>query len=716
MENVCSLKTKFKNIAFFKWFVLTVIYFLLPNIVLANKVIYRINAGGESTQTSIGDFTADQFFSPTPGYTSTLTKAIANTTDDAMYYGQRGSTTNNGTFHYNLPVNNEFYKEILQVGQRIFDVSAEGKKVLDDFDINKEVGAATATFETFTITVADGTLNLYFSALVNDDGVNRPQVAVHEVINITDPFNQPPVFTTKTPQYALTESGGPGTLVETLHAADPNSGDVLTYALTAGNTNQTFALHATTGAITLAKRLNYHAQSNYTLTAQVTDQAGLTDETLVTIQVNPEPDGPEFTALTWSTKTSQPYVVNEAQGKSVNNKLYSFGGFDSQKTGFTPTNRAYVYDPDLNNWTALAPMPPMNGTKYGGVTHTALATDGTDLYFAGGYTANSTGTGQIFGTKEAWKYLVAENRYQRLPDLPITVAAGQLEYVNGHLHHIGGTNKARTVDLGDHYALDLDNLTAGWQKLAPLPDPRQHAGSAVFDGKIYYIGGQTSHDAKLVAQKATHVYDMSTDTWTKKADLPVPEGRTGRGHISSSVVVLGNRIMVLGGQVVHGNSGHTNLVSAYTPATDTWQNLSPLPLPRFSGVVGVLNKELYYTGGSRSSTTFQGTPILPPDNVTALPGMETENQNESRQIVVSPNPILADNPFTIKIRGFGKQEKVTVTLYSLLGQTLHSTTVVTNQAGQALLKLPIQVTLKAGTFILQAYSVTGNAQTKLVQE
>ncbi|RAU82424.1 malectin domain-containing carbohydrate-binding protein [Pontibacter arcticus] len=325
------------------------------------------------------------------------------------------------------------------------------------------------------------------------------------------------------------------------------------------------------------------------------------------------------TTISWGTAASQPYNVSEAQGEVVNGKLYSFGGFDSQKTGFTPTSRAYVFDPAANTWKALAAMPPMNSTNYGGVTHAGFATDGKDIYFAGGYTSNATGTGQIFGSKEAWKYIVAENRYVRLPNLPIQIAAGQMEYLNGKLHHIGGTNLSRTQDLGNHYVLDLSNTSAGWKTLAPVPNARQHAGSAVLGGKIYYIGGQTGHDSKLVAQKYVHSYNPSTNTWTRVADLPVPSGATGRGHISSAVVVYNNRILVLAGETVF-NAGYTNMVSAYSPSTNTWENLTPMPVARYSGVAAYINGNLYYTGGSKTRTTYKGkiTETTSPDPTTDL--------------------------------------------------------------------------------------------------
>jgi hypothetical protein len=68
-------------------------------------------------------------------------------------------------------------------GQRVFDVMAEGARVLDNYDIINKAGANfTAITETFTVNVADGKLDLVFSALESEGGVNRPKVSAIEVL------------------------------------------------------------------------------------------------------------------------------------------------------------------------------------------------------------------------------------------------------------------------------------------------------------------------------------------------------------------------------------------------------------------------------------------------------------------------------------------------------------------------------------------------------
>lgn len=326
-----------------------------------------------------------------------------------------------------------------------------------------------------------------------------------------------------------------------------------------------------------------------------------------------------FNAIRWSTVAPQPYILNEGQSKVVNGKLYSFGGFDSRKSTFTPTKRAYVYNPERNTWTAIADLPfTPTGSTYGGVTHAGIATDGTNIYLAGGYISNNAGTGQIFGTNQVWRYNVATNTYTKMPNLPVIISAGQMVYLNGKLHYIGGTNASRTTDLGSHYMLDIASGTNTWTNLAPLPNPRHHSGSAVLNGKIFYIGGQHKHDADLVPQKDVHMYDPETNTWTQIADLPVPAGEDGRNHINSSVVVVNNRIIVLGGQTVH-KTGRTNMVSSFDPVTNTWTNLTPLPQSRYSGVAGFMGNSIYYSGGSSTSTTYRGDLAVAENIISAIP-------------------------------------------------------------------------------------------------
>jgi hypothetical protein len=152
----------------------------------ATTSLYRVNSGGAQVTNSIGTFAADNFFSPAPGTSFSTTSAISNTTDDAIYQSERWGNT----FGYAFPVSNGQYKVVLHFaeiywtvsGGRVFDVSIEGAKVLDNYDIFAKVGAFAATTETFTVNVTDGTLNINFSALAADGGKDNAKVSAIEIL------------------------------------------------------------------------------------------------------------------------------------------------------------------------------------------------------------------------------------------------------------------------------------------------------------------------------------------------------------------------------------------------------------------------------------------------------------------------------------------------------------------------------------------------------
>ncbi|WP_410505547.1 malectin domain-containing carbohydrate-binding protein [Hymenobacter sp. HDW8] len=103
-----------------------------------------------------------------------------------MYQTERSGKN----FGYSFPVSSgKQYRVVLhlaeiyftQANKRVFDVKLEGTRVLDNYDIFAKVGANTATTETFTVTVADDALNLDFSSLTADGGLNNAKIAALEV-------------------------------------------------------------------------------------------------------------------------------------------------------------------------------------------------------------------------------------------------------------------------------------------------------------------------------------------------------------------------------------------------------------------------------------------------------------------------------------------------------------------------------------------------------
>ncbi|PAP75965.1 hypothetical protein BSZ37_05680 [Rubrivirga marina] len=603
--------------------------YLVSNVTPAEAVAtsgtVRLNAGGLGVTTGGVAFGASQFATNGQGYTPTCDLGdIAGTTDDDLYRTELEPVTGSSpkAFALNVPVPNGEYTVRLHfaeiywgscgapaatVGKRVFSVTMEGQSVLTDLDIFAEVGVRRALVKTFQTTVTGNMLNVSFLA-----SKDNPMLSAIEIVpGVTD---LPPARPT-----ALVATGSTGGVA--LDWADNTESDLVGYtvhrsAIAGGPYVALTSTPVTTSAFsdgTLASG----ERAFYVVRA--VDVGGNVSDASAEVHATRQVPATTFTTVNWGTVAAQPLGNSEAQAAVVGGKLYSFGGFDVEKKNgacncFTPTPRAYVYDPAAGTggtWTPLAPLPHTNG---GGVTHAGITTDGVDVFFAGGYIANAARTGQIFGTNQVWRYNTATNTYTALPNLPAERASGQLTYFGGKLYFIGGANKARTQDVGNVYVLDYAAFKAGqtvtWGSAAALPNPRTHMGGVVLNNLIYAVGGQHGRDEELVTQASVHAYDPASNTWAPVASLP-----QALSHISGATYVHEGRIIVLGGERAH--TSFVNTAYAYNPATNAWATLTPLPVSRASGVGGSLGGSLYYSTGNFNRPTYQGTPGTPNQPPTA---------------------------------------------------------------------------------------------------
>jgi len=163
-----------------------------------------INAAGSQYIASNGDiFQPDQYYNPgSPGTVIYSSGAIdiLGTTDDELYRTERNAVpppTGSGMMSYNIPVANGLYNVELHfaelyfgvvnltqplTGKRVFDVVIEGALVMDDYDINADVGPATAIIKTFVAYVLDGTLDIQFINVVNRAKISAICVKPHELV------------------------------------------------------------------------------------------------------------------------------------------------------------------------------------------------------------------------------------------------------------------------------------------------------------------------------------------------------------------------------------------------------------------------------------------------------------------------------------------------------------------------------------------------------
>lgn len=169
---------------------------------------------------------------------------------------------------------------------------------------------------------------------------------------------------------------------------------------------------------------------------------------------------------------------------------------------------------------------------------------------------------------------------------------------------------------------------APWKEMAPAPEGEEEVFGAVVGGKIYLMGGIKPlwKPLGLVLE-----YDPEANNWVKKNTMPELKHHVG-------TTALGDKIYLMGGFVYpeKGEPAWVPVASAweYTPATDSWKKLAPLPGPRGALACAGLDGKVYCTGGVRLPAWSMRNGIRP--------GSEIEQPNDL--IVYDP----ATNTWTTK--------------------------------------------------------------------
>ena len=160
--------------------------------------------------------------------------------------------------------------------------------------------------------------------------------------------------------------------------------------------------------------------------------------------------------------------------------------------------------------------------------------------------------------------------------------------VNGKVYAIGGSNQSGLYPANIRGGFvgtneEYDPVTDTWTYRSPMPTPRSDFAIAVYNNKIYCMGGVVGTEkvdvvfSRFVTSAVNEVYDPATDTWETKAYRP-------NAGMFMQAVVVDNKIHVI--------DGHFNEV--YDPENDSWTTKTPMPLPA----------EDYGPSGSNEYTLF----------------------------------------------------------------------------------------------------------------
>lgn len=309
---------------------------------------------------------------------------------------------------------------------------------------------------------------------------------------------------------------------------------------------------------------------------------------------------PFIVSAQWSNLANSNEKKFEGQTVLHNGKVYSLTGFN---LGINIVSGLEVYDPDLDSWTVLAPMPLSKhetNASEAGVTHMGVGLVGDSIWVVGGRTGSHPGT----LTDEVWIYNINTNTWSDGPDLPVALAGGGLVVLERTIYVFGGFSSACNGDQSSyHVTLDVDALLANpaltWENVrAPMPNPRNHIGATAFGGKIYALGGQLGHDCCAsgipCGNDVTFAdrYDPVSDSWESLANLPYP-----RSHVEAATYTMDGSIFISSSET---GATISNTTMEFNPDLNSWSINDALELPDgiLAPILRPIGNSLYlFTGG-----------------------------------------------------------------------------------------------------------------------
>jgi N-acetylneuraminic acid mutarotase len=256
-------------------------------------------------------------------------------------------------------------------------------------------------------------------------------------------------------------------------------------------------------------------------------------------------------------------------------EIYVLGGFDGSAR---IVDSVEAYDPARDAWRSdIAPLPvPLH--------HANVAQVDGRIYVTGSLRElGFEPDGRVF------EYDPTDDRWRERRSMPAGTERGAsgVAVIDGRIFIAGGLRGGSVATFSAY-----DPAADEWESLPDLPLALDHLSAGAVGGVFYAVGGRNASIASGTA--ATFSYDPATREWTRRADMP-----TARGGVAGAVVE--EKIYVLGGE---GNraaaSGVFPDVEVYDPATDTWEVMEPMALPRHGVGAAVFDGRIYIPGGGVS--------------------------------------------------------------------------------------------------------------------
>lgn len=305
----------------------------------------------------------------------------------------------------------------------------------------------------------------------------------------------------------------------------------------------------------------------------------------------------------WIKGAPFPEPSEELVGASAGGKFYVFGGLGP---GWIPQGLVYEYDPSADKWTKKQAMALPSH-------HVAITELEGKFYAFGGFVPPEAGPPAWVPINNAWEYNPATDRWRALAPMPSKRGAAVAAVVNGKIYVIGGaavhpgSNESALQPGKPHRSVgtveEYDPKTDSWSQRSPMPTARNHAAIGAVNDKIYVIGGRLGSAFIFTASNTNVVeeYDPSSDQWGLVGNR-MPTQRSG-----GAWAVHKGRIYVAGGEHQDNHLlAAFRALEAYDPATNSWEELPKMPMPRHGLAGAVIGDRLHLVSGDVQSAGITG--------------------------------------------------------------------------------------------------------------
>ncbi len=301
----------------------------------------------------------------------------------------------------------------------------------------------------------------------------------------------------------------------------------------------------------------------------------------------------------WVKLAPFPEPAEELLGVAAGGKLYVFCGL---APGWKPIGMVYEYDPATDKWAQKKPMPLLSH-------HVAFTEHAGRIYAFGGFTLPASGPPAWAPIDNAWEYDPAVDSWKALAPMPTKRGSPVAVSVAGRMYVIGGATTAPGsketavhpqrphISVGN--VEEYDPATNTWRQRSAMPTPRNHATAGVVGSKVYVIGGRVG--AAFISAGSSNVdvveeYDPAADAWgSARARMP-----SARSAMASGV--HGGRIYVTGGEGQSAQMMYTfRALEAYDPAANRWSLLPSMPVSRHGLAGAALGNRLHMVSGDVQS-------------------------------------------------------------------------------------------------------------------